>query len=57
MTSARQSDPAAELASSTFEGDYRPAEVKLPGERAGVATLGPEVPGARNIRLESLQVD
>ena len=57
MTSARQSDPAAGPSTETFEGDYRPAQVKLPGAGAGVATLGPEVPGARNIRLESLQVD
>jgi len=52
MTSARQSDPAAGPSTETFEGDYRPAQFKLPGAGAGVATLGPEVPGARNIRLE-----
>src|ERR1022692_662975 len=57
MTSARQSEPSAESASETFEGDYRPAQVQLPSGGGGVAARGPEVPGARNIRLESLQVD
>src|ERR1035437_4926779 len=50
MTSARQSDPSAGRASETFEGDYRPAQAELPDT---VATLD----SARNIRLESLQVD
>ena len=54
MTAVRQSDPSAGPASETFEGDYRPAQTESQG---GVATLDSQVAGARNIRLESLQVD
>ena len=54
MTAVRQSDPSVAPASETFEGDYRPAQAESPG---ALAALNPQFAGARNIRLEPLQVD
>jgi phosphoserine phosphatase RsbU/P len=43
MTAIRQFDPPADIATESFEGDYRPTQVELPS--------------LPNIRLEPLQVD
>src|ERR1035437_1575010 len=54
MRAIRQSDPPAEAASETFEGDYRPAQVELPSVPG---TLPVSHLAEPNIRLEPLQVD
>lgn len=54
MRSTRQSDPPAQAAVETFEGDYRPAQARLPSMPDPPFIHHPDGP---NIRLEPLQVD